>query len=306
MDGLEQDAFDGQGDAVADIELAAAPGIGRHGPNWRPESWRRGNEPHHRMSPKARAAAGSGRASPRPDAGPPERAGGRPDRGGEYALRPRKAPRPGECGAVARAHPRSARLPGPCPAVATKPPAGPPGRSRPDGSSPVTRPAGPRLPSLPHTAPSGVPEHEMEVLGDRHSPRPLLPSYALPEPRPIRSAGVTRSLRYFGPIRYPADSSWPSRVPDWRVRATEWASRVAPSYLFPACQRHYPGGNGSVPVSLTSRTAVGLPRHSGGSACALRVSRPAQRLLAFWPAGSLSRPRRLFVTRVLQPMSVPP
>ena len=218
----------------------------------------------------------------------------------DHALRPRKAPR-SPSRRVRSGRPRSSE-------ERSSPRPLPGGRDEATGRAARTFPT-PRLhsvPSLPHAAPSGVPEHETEVLGDRHSPRPFLPSCALPEPRPLRSAGVTRPLRYFGPIRHPAGSSWPSRVRGWRVRATDRASRVAASFLFPTCQRHYPGGNGSVPMSLTSRPAVGLPRRSGGSASALRVSRPAQRSLAFWPAGSLSRPRRPFVARVLQPMSIPP
>ena len=39
-------------------------------------------------------------------------------------------------------------------------------------------------------------------------------------------------------------------------------------------------------------TAGSLPRFNGGSASAVRVSRPARRSLALWPVWSLSRPRR--------------
>ena len=53
-------------------------------------------------------------------------------------------------------------------------------------------------------------------------------------------------------------------------------------------------------------TAGSLPRFNGGSASALCVSRPARRLLALWPVGSLSRPRRPFVIGVLQTMLLPP
>ena len=109
---------------------------------------------------------------------------------------------------------------------------------------PVSRPIGPRLPSLPHAARSGVPEHLAEVLDSRHSPRLFPPSFALPRPRPLRSAGVTRPLRYYEPIRHPAGPSWPSRVPGGRVRPTGRASRVATASLLRACCRHYPGGTG--------------------------------------------------------------
>ena len=142
---------------------------------------------------------------------------------------------------------------------------------------PLSQPHRPRFPSLPHAAPSGVPGHSTEVLGSRHSPRPLPPCCALPEPGPLRSTRITGLLHYCGPIRHPAGPSWPSRVPGWRVRATDRASRVAAFFLFPACQRQYPGGNGSVPVSLTSQPAIGLPLRNGGSASALAFSRPARR-----------------------------
>ena len=44
------------------------------------------------------------------------------------------------------------------------------------------------------------------------------------------------------------------------------ASRVAAFFPFHACQRHYPDGNGSVPASLSSPSANGLPLITGGSA----------------------------------------
>ena len=72
------------------------------------------------------------------------------------------------------------------------------------------------------------------------------------------------------------------------------ASRVAALFLFHACRRQYPDGNGSVPVSLASPSANGLPLLTGGSASVLPVSRPARRSLAFRPAWSLNRPRRPF------------
>ena len=84
------------------------------------------------------------------------------------------------------------------------------------------------------------------------------------------------------------------------------ASRVAALFLFHACRRQYPDGNGSVPVSLASPSANGLPLLTGGSTSVLPVSRPARRSLAFRPAWSLNRPRRPFFTRVLQSMSLPP
>src|SRR6516225_3208694 len=48
----------------------------------------------------------------------------------------------------------------------------------------------------------------------------------------------------------------------------------------------------------------GLPQMAGGSASALSLSRPAQASLTLRPAGSLSRPKATFVTR-LQPLRLP-
>src|ERR1700686_2858993 len=47
-----------------------------------------------------------------------------------------------------------------------------------------------------------------------------------------------------------------------------------------------------------------FPKWQGGSASALSLSRPAQALLTLRPAGSLSRPKATFVTR-LQPLQLP-
>ncbi len=72
-------------------------------------------------------------------------------------------------------------------------------------------------------------------------------------------------------------------------------------FLFHACRRQYPDGNGSVPVSLASPSANGLPLLTGGSASVLPVSRPARRSLAFRPAWSLNRPRRPFSPECFSP-----
>ena len=42
-----------------------------------------------------------------------------------------------------------------------------------------------------------------EVIGSRHSPGSRAPSDALPELGPLPSAGVTRPLRYYEPVRHP-------------------------------------------------------------------------------------------------------
>ena len=84
------------------------------------------------------------------------------------------------------------------------------------------------------------------------------------------------------------------------------ASRVAASSSSMRAGANTPTETGSVPVSLASPSANGLPLLTGGSASVLPVSRPARRSLAFRPAWSLNRPRRPFFPRVLQSMSLPP
>ena len=69
---------------------------------------------------------------------------------------------------------------------------------------------------------------------------------------------------------------------------------------FPTCRAHYPGGLSGCTCRLLPRLRS-LPQLAGGSASALSLSRPAQALLTLRPAGSLSRPKTTFVTR-LQPL----
>ena len=81
---------------------------------------------------------------------------------------------------------------------------------------------------------------------------------------------------------------------------------TSPSYTritFPTCRAHYPGGSSGCSCRLLPRSH-GLPQMAGGSASALSLSRPAQASHALRPAGSLSRPKATFVTR-LQPVQLP-
>jgi hypothetical protein len=58
----------------------------------------------------------------------------------------------------------------------------------------------------------------------------------------------------------------------------------------PTCRRHYPGRfDGTDSLVLFFSINIGLPQLHGGSAPALIVSRPAQRLLTLRPARSPSR-----------------
>ena len=133
----------------------------------------------------------------------------------------------------------------------------------------------------------------------------LPPCCAPLELRPLPSAGVTRLLRYYEPLRHPAGPGWSSRFPGWRVRATVGASRVAAVSLF----THAAASTPAEPVgALVARfpTAVSLPRIVGGSASALSVSRPAQRSLALRPACSLNRPLAILLHRSASVHSLPP
>ena len=124
----------------------------------------------------------------------------------------------------------------------------------------------------------------------------LPPCCAPLELRPLPSAGVTRLLRYYEPLRHPAGPGWSSRFPGWRVRATVGASRVAAVSLF----THAAASTPAEPVGARVArfpTAVSLPRIIGGSASALTVSRPAQRSLALRPACSLNRPQAILLHR---------
>ena len=72
-----------------------------------------------------------------------------------------------------------------------------------------------------------------------------------PEVRALSSTGITRSQRYYDPLRVPAR---PLSLP----RALEFASArtgVPPlaQTTFPACRAHYPGGPEPVRVSVASR-----------------------------------------------------
>ena len=106
----------------------------------------------------------------------------------------------------------------------------------------------------------------------------LLPSCAALELRLLPSAGITQLLRYYEPLRHPAGPSWSSRIPGWRVRATDGASRVAAVSLFTHAAANTPAEPVGARVTRFP-TAVSLPRINGGSASALPVSRPAQRSL---------------------------
>ena len=170
-----------------------------------------------------------------------------------------------------------------------------PWRQRPFGSSP----------SLVHVMTSGISAH---LRGTRPSATPvsLLPFAIAVHLRSLPSAGITRFPRYYGPLRHPAR-------PDLTLAGCRLARATPPPGLpvlrpFPSSMRAVattPAESVGVCVARFP-THASLPSSIGESASALIVSRPARRSLALPPAWSLGRPRRPFVIRVLQPMSLPP
>ena len=94
--------------------------------------------------------------------------------------------------------------------------------------------------------------------------------------------------------------------PDHAVEVTTLASNGSPPITrttFPTCRAHYPGGSNGCSCRSLPRSR-GLPQMAGGSASASALSRPAQTSLSLRPAGSLSRLKTTFVTR-LQPSRSP-
>ena len=77
-------------------------------------------------------------------------------------------------------------------------------------------------------------------------------------------------------------------VPVDRRGDHRWGFPCCSRSLLPTCRRHYPGRFDGLIRSYFSIN-VGLPQKHGGSAPALIVSRPAQRLLTLRPACSPSR-----------------
>src|SRR5215207_6386503 len=122
-----------------------------------------------------------------------------------------------------------------------------------------------------------------------------------PEVRVLCSAGVTRPQRSYDPVRLPP---WPASYNT--VEAATLAQDGSPPITritLPTCRAHYPGRSSGCMCRLLPRSR-GLPQMAGGSASALSLSRPAQASLTLRPAGSLSRPKATFVTR-LQPFRLP-
>ena len=108
------------------------------------------------------------------------------------------------------------------------------------------------------------------MRGYRQSHSRILPSLRiLPCLRLFSSADITPHLRYYEPIRYPDNPVPSSLITSLVYRTIARASRVATSLILHTCQRHYPGGNTSVHLSLASQCAIGLLPNNEESASAL-------------------------------------
>jgi hypothetical protein len=134
------------------------------------------------------------------------------------------------------------------------------------------------------------------------------------ELRPLRSTGITRLPRYYGPLRHPSR-------PSLSLAGVSLAVTRRHRGGFPCCtgflvnmpsplpRRDRGAWLLVLPASSARMLALhsgGLPRFSDGSAPALPFSRPARRVLALRPADSRNRPRRSFPSKASTASSPPP
>jgi hypothetical protein len=118
--------------------------------------------------------------------------------------------------------------------------------------------------------------------------------------RPLPSTGVTRLRRYYEPLRHPIRPGLSlTSCQLIRTAITAGTSRVAYGPLCLHAVANTPAGLMEFVRSYDS-TIFGLPRNRGGSAPALRFSRPAPRLLTLRPARSPSRQCDLLHRRLQQ------
>src|ERR1700681_1370395 len=118
--------------------------------------------------------------------------------------------------------------------------------------------------------------------------------------RPLPSTGVTRLRRYYEPLRHPIRPGLSlTSCQLIRTAITAGTSRVAYGPLCLHAVANTPAGLMEFVRSYDS-TIFGLHRNRGGSAPALRFSRPAPRLLTLRPARSRSRQCDLLHRRLQQ------
>jgi hypothetical protein len=128
-----------------------------------------------------------------------------------------------------------------------------------------------------------------ELLGSSPFSLSVVASCVRLQLRPLPSIGVTRLRRYYEPLRHPSQPSLSlascQLIP---TAITAGTSRVAHGPLCLHAVANTPAGRMEFVRSYHS-IRFGLPRNRGGSAPALSVSGPAQRLLRLRPACSPSR-----------------
>ena len=145
--------------------------------------------------------------------------------------------------------------------------------------------------SLYRATPSVTSEHFPGLLGSQANPSVFVTSCVRFQLRPLPSTGVTRLLRYYGPPRHPLRPGL--ALTSIRLIQLRSPQGLPVLRLVPVCIHAIANTPAGLvrPIRSYSLTNVGLPSFLGGSAPALPVSGPAQRLLTLRPACSPSRRR---------------
>ena len=138
--------------------------------------------------------------------------------------------------------------------------------------------------------PSATPENKnRELIGLSPISRSFVASCVRLQLRPLPSTRITRLRRYYEPLRHPSQPGLSlTSCQLIHTAITAGTSRVAHDPLCLHAVANTPAGLMEFVRSYDS-ISFGLPRNRGGSAPALRFSRPAQRSLTLWPARSPSR-----------------
>jgi hypothetical protein len=119
------------------------------------------------------------------------------------------------------------------------------------------------LPSLSRATPSAVSEHSSELIGCP-IPRSLTTSCVRLELRSLPSPGVTRLLRYYGPLRLPTAPGLSLAgvrliIPDHAL-----GPPVLRTLSLCTCRRHYPGAATGWMISLVTQPCQPSPKGSSG------------------------------------------
>jgi hypothetical protein len=120
-------------------------------------------------------------------------------------------------------------------------------RSKLRGFGPPTYALAPNVtgefPSLGHATPSAALGLVAELVGSSPVSGTLATYCVVLELRPLRSAGITRLLRYYEPLRHPTRPSLSLTGVSLAVtRRHRWGFPRLPRFSLQACHRHYPGG----------------------------------------------------------------